>query len=74
MNFPEMIYKVTTFMFSNLWIYLGMLLLIITVRGDITKAIKSIGGFFKQIRDNYKKIITKPGELKTKQKIELNKP
>ena len=70
MNFPEMIYKLTTFMFSNIWTYLGMLLLIITVRGDITKALKGIGAFFKEVRDDYKRITMKPADIKgSKQKL-----
>jgi len=66
MNFPEMFYKLIIFFFSNVWTYLGLLLLIITIRGDITKGLKAIGGFFKKIKDNYKRIITKPGDFNIK--------
>ena len=70
MNFPEMIFNLTTFMFSDTWKYLGMIFLIITIRGDITKALKAIGGFFKAVKDNYKRITMKPADLKgTNQKI-----
>lgn len=74
MTFPEMMYEVTIFLFSDLWKYLGLLLLVITVRGDITRGLKSIGGFFRRLKENYKRLTTKPSDIpKTKQKIELSR-
>jgi len=54
MNFAEMIYKLSTFFFSNLWTYLGLLILIITIRGDVTKAILGINKFFKGVMAKYR--------------------
>ena len=72
MTFPEMIYQVTVFLFSDLWKYLGLLLVIITIRGDVTNGFKSIGGFIRKIKENYKKLTTNPGETKkNRNKIEL---
>ena len=54
MNTPELFYKSITFFFSNLWIYLGLLLLILTIRGDVTKAYLGINKFFKAVTARYK--------------------
>jgi len=54
MNTPELIYKTITFFFSNLWIYIGLLLLILTLRGDITKTLSGIKDFFKKTALKYK--------------------
>jgi len=54
MNTPELIYKTITFFFSNLWIYIGLLLLILTLRGDITKTLSGIKDFFKKTALKYR--------------------
>lgn len=54
MNFSEMLYGIVELFFSDLWKYLGLLLLIITIRGDITKALNSIGRFINRTKEKYK--------------------
>jgi len=49
MDFAEMIYKLTIFLFSDFWIYLGFIIIILTIRGDVTNFIKSIKEFIKKI-------------------------
>lgn len=56
MTFPEMIYKLALFFYSNLWTYLGTIIIILTIRGDITKALKSVGGFFSRVKVKYKEL------------------
>lgn len=46
MNTPELIYQTITFFFSTAWIYFGLLLLIITIRGDVSRALTGIKDFF----------------------------
>lgn len=56
MNTPEMIYETIQFLFSDLWVYLGLLLLILTIRGDISKSIKATSDFFKRAAMNFRKL------------------
>jgi hypothetical protein len=54
MNTPELIYQTIQFFFSTLWIYLGLLLLIITIRGDVTRALTGIKEFFQKTAVKYR--------------------
>lgn len=54
MNLPEMFYKVISLFFSDLWKYLGLLLIILTIRGDITKTFQATSRFFKRVADKYR--------------------
>jgi len=49
MDFPEMIYQLTIFLFSNFWTYLGFIIIILSIRGDVTNFIRSIKEFIKKI-------------------------
>lgn len=66
MNTPEMIYKLIVFIFSNIWIYAGMILLILTIRGDITKVISKSINFFKKVAATYR---ARKLEEETKEKL-----
>jgi hypothetical protein len=68
MNTPEMIYTLIKFFFSNIWTYLGLLLLVITIRGDISKAVSVVSRFFGKIRDNYRSKIKARLEFEDKVK------
>lgn len=49
MNYPELFYKTIVFFFSNIWVYLGLLMFILTVRGDVTRFFVSVKGYFKSL-------------------------
>ena len=49
MDLPEMIYKLTLFIFSSFWTYLGFIIIILTIRGDVSNFIRSIKEFIKKI-------------------------
>lgn len=49
MNTPELIYQTILFFFSSLWTYIGLIILILTIRGDISNGISSVNGFFKRV-------------------------
>lgn len=53
MNVWEMIYNLAEFYFSTIWLYLGLLLLIFVVRGDVTRAIYSVRNFFAKAKEKY---------------------
>ena len=82
MNFPELIYKLTDFWFTSLWRFCGLLLLILTIRGDVNKGFYALKEFSKRVIHRYKKIVardglinkvkeTTPTELKRANKIKL---
>lgn len=54
MNTPQLIYETIRFFFSEFWIYIGLLLLIITIRGDVTRGFTGIKDFFKKAIANYR--------------------
>lgn len=54
MNTPELIYKTILFFFSTVWIYFGLLLLILTIRGDVTKALTGVKEFFQKTALKYR--------------------
>jgi len=75
MSFPEMIYRTITFLFSDLWVYVGLILLIITIRGDITIAMKATGDFFKRVSARLQqKKIEDANREKLRQKATQYKP
>jgi len=55
MNFPEFFYHSIEFLFTDIWRFTGLLLLISVIRGDIAKAIKSTSDFIKRVAMNYRK-------------------
>lgn len=54
MNTPEVIYKIIIFFFSNIWVYIGLVILILTIKGDLSKAIKGTKDFVKNVIIRYR--------------------
>jgi len=82
MNFAELIYKLHEFYFTDLWRFCELLLLILTIRGDVSKGIHAVKEFSKRVIHRYKKIVARDGlidkvketittELKRANKIKL---
>lgn len=59
MNFPELIYKLTIFWFTDLWHFCGLLLLILAIRGDVSRGLDSVSRFFHNVKVRYKERMTK---------------
>lgn len=49
MNYPEMFYKTILFFFSNSWNYFGLILIILVIRGDVSKVLSNIKSYIKSI-------------------------
>ena len=59
MNFAELIYKLNEFYFTDLWHFCGLLLLILTIRGDVSRGLNSVNRFFHDVKVRYKARINK---------------
>ncbi len=59
MNFAELIYKLHEFYFTDIWHFCGLLILILTIRGDVSRGIDSVGRFFHNVKVRYKERINK---------------
>ena len=84
MNGWELVYKLAEFYWSGFWYYTGLILFILVVRGDVTRAVYSIRGFFSKVKEQYKRKVTEkaaeqflkrnlPKDLKNVQKVEGKK-
>ncbi len=58
MNFAELIYKLHEFYFTDLWHFCGLLILILAVRGEVSRGFAAIGRFFHNVKVRYNKRIT----------------
>ncbi len=53
MNTNEMIHSIFLLIFSNIWTYIGALLMIATITGDVKKIVKSLSAFIRKVIINY---------------------
>lgn len=53
MNTNEMIHSIFLLIFSNIWTYIGALLMIATITGDAKRIVKSLSAFLKRVIVNY---------------------
>lgn len=54
MSISDMIYETIVFIFSDFWKYIGFIILIGIIRGDVRKLFISIGQFIKNVIINYR--------------------
>lgn len=54
MNIGDMIYETIVFIFSDFWKYIGFIILIAIIRGDIQKLFAKINQFIKKVMLNYR--------------------
>lgn len=55
MNGWELVYNLAEFFWSSFWYYTGLILFILVVRGDVTRAIHSIRNYFARVKQAYKR-------------------
>lgn len=68
MNFPEMIYELSRFFFNNFWTYIGLILIILVIRGDVSSGLKAVGKVLTTIKNKFVQISNKEEKF-----IELKK-
>lgn len=54
MNTPELIFETIRFFFSGLWIYIGLIFLIITIRGDVSRGLTGTKEFIRKVFARYR--------------------
>ena len=54
MNYPELFYNLTKFIFSSLFIYIGFIIILLILKGSFGKGAKKISDFFKGNYQQYK--------------------
>jgi hypothetical protein len=59
MNFADLIYKLHEFYFTDLWHFCGLILIILAIRGSITRGLGKVGNFFSSIKHRYIRITTR---------------
>jgi len=66
MNFPELMYNSLVFFFQDIWHFIGLIIIILAVRGEISKSVSGIKGFFKRVNGRYKGRISREDLLARK--------
>ena len=59
MSFAELIYKLHEFYFTNLWNFCGLIIIILTLRGSVTRGLSKVGNFFLSIKRRYIRLTTR---------------
>ncbi len=54
MTAAEALFEIVKYFFSSLWVYLGLIVLILTIRGDISRGITGARLFFVKVWSKYR--------------------
>jgi hypothetical protein len=71
MNFAELIYKLHEFYFADLWHFCGLIIIILALRGSITRGLGKVGNFLLSIKRRYIRITTRDSIA---EKVKANVP